>query len=212
MRTNSVTIALPGLLLTLLAVPGLAYAQAATPSRLSLTTGIALTSQYDDETHLGRGLQLSVGASSVVMDHLRIEGELSIARHHRDKGALVVTGTPITGTGRVAWVFGSRTWAVRPFVSGGVMLVHSRGDWAQSHMVPGPGGAPVLGPVDRRTWSLTKPGFETGVGIEIRGKGRTWWRPEARFSGTTGNSNYTPGTSTLETPILAVRAGLTVLW
>jgi hypothetical protein len=212
MRTNIDTIALPGLLLTLLALPGLAHAQSAGPSRLSLTTGVALTSQYDDETHLGRGLLLSVGASSVVMEHLRIEGELSIARHHRDKGALVVTGTPITGTGRVAWVFGSRTSAVRPFVSAGALLVHSRGEWVQSHMVPGPGGAPVEGAVDRRTWSLTKPGFETGLGMEIRGKGRMWWRPEARFSGTTGDSDYMPGRSTLESPILAVRAGLTVLW
>jgi len=211
MRTNSDTIALSGLLLILL-LPGLAHAQAVTKSRISLTTGIALTSQYDDETHLGRGPLLSVGASSVAMEHVRLEGELSIARHHRDRGALIVTGTPITGTARVAWVFGSRTWAVRPFVSAGVLLVHSRGDWVQSHTVPGPGGAPVPGAVDRRTWSLTKPGFETGLGIEIRGKGRLWWRPEARFSGTSGDSDYTPGRSTLETPILAVRAGVTVLW
>jgi hypothetical protein len=146
------------------------------------------------------------------MDHLRVEGELSLARHHRDAGALEVTGTPVTGTARAAWMFGSRTSAVRPFVSVGGLLTHSRGDWVYTSSLPGPNGAPVVGSVDRRTWRYTKPGFETGLGIEVRGKGRMWWRPEVRFSGTTGDSRYTPGVSTLETPILAVRAGLTVLW
>ena len=212
MRTITYSHSFPALLLTLLAAPGLAYAQSAPPPALSLSTGIALTSQYDDETHLGRGVLLSVGVSSLVSDHLRVEGDLSLARHHRDEGALEITGTPVTGTARVAWMFGSRTSRVRPFVSAGVLVMHSRGDWVYSSSLPGPNGAPVVGQVDRRTWQFTKPGFETGLGMEVRGTGRMWWRPEARFSGTTGDSRYTPGVSTLETPILAVRAGLTVLW
>jgi hypothetical protein len=212
MRTTTYSRLFPAVLLTLLAAPGLAYAQAAPPSALSLTTGIALTSQYDDETHLGRGVLLSVGVSSLVSDHLRVEGDLSLARHHRNEGALEITGTPFTATARAAWMFGSRTSSVRPFVSAGVLVMHSRGDWVYTSSVPGPNGAPVVGQVDRRTWQFTKPGFETGLGMEVRGKGRMWWRPEARFSGTTGDSRYTPGVSTLETPILAIRAGLTVLW
>ncbi len=212
MRTTPYSRSFPAVLLTLLAAPGFAYAQAGTPSALSLTTGIALTSQYDDETHLGRGAVVSVGASSLVMDRLRLEGELAVGRHHRNKGALEITGTPITGTARAAWMFGSRNSTVRPFISAGVLVLHSRGDWVYTSFLPGPNGAPVVGQVDRRTWQYTKPGFETGLGMEVRGKGRMWWRPEARVSGTTGDSRYTPGVSTLEPPIIAVRAGLSVLW
>ena len=212
MRTTTNALTFAGLLLSLLATPRLTHAQPATSPGLSLTTGIALTSQYDDETHLGRGVVLSLGASSLVVDRLRVEGELSVGRHHRNKGALEITGTPITGTARAAWMFGSRNAAARPFVSVGVLLLHSRGDWVYTTSLPGPNGAPVVGQVDRRTWRYTKPGFETGLGIDLRGTGRMWWRPEVRFSGTTGDSGYTPGVSTLESPIIAVRAGLTVLW
>jgi hypothetical protein len=199
MRTATDSLTYSATLLLLLFAPAHTLAQTAEPARVSLTTGIALTSQYDDETHLGRGVLLSVGVSSVVAAHLRLEGELSFARHHRDAGTLAVTGTSVTGTARAAWMFGSTTWAARPFVSVGALLVHSQGDWVQAAE-------------ERRTWRLTKPGVETGIGLEIRGKGRLWWRPEARFSSTTGDSRYQPGRTTLESPILAVRAGLTVLW
>jgi len=212
MRPINLSLTFSGMLLALMSAPDLAHAQPATHPGVSLTTGIALTSQYDDETHLGRGVLLSVGVSSLVWDHVRVEGELALARHHRDKGALEVTGTPLTGTARAAWMFGSRTSAVRPFVSAGVLVMHSRGDWVQTYLVPSANGAPVVGSVDRRTWRVTTPGFETGLGIDVRGKGRMWWRPDVRFSATTGDSGYTPGVTTLETPILAVRAGLTVLW
>jgi hypothetical protein len=212
MRTTTSTLTVTGLLLSLLATPHLTHAQTATPSGLSLTTGIAVTSQYDDETHLGRGVILSLGASSLVVDRVRLEGEISVGHHRRDEGALEITGTPIAATARAAWMFGSRASAARPFVSAGVLLLHSRGDWTYTTSLPGPNGAPVVGQVDRRTWRYTKPGFETGLGIDLRGKGRMRWRPEVRFSGTTGDSGYTPGVSTLETPIIAVRAGLTVLW
>lgn len=200
------------LFLALVAAPGTAHAQAPSPSHLALTTGIAMTSQWDDETHLGRGVLLSLGVGSVLKDKLRLEAEVSIARHHRNLGTLETTGTPVVGTARAAWLFGSPQSSVRPFVSAGVMLTHSRGDWVQTSFVPGPGGAPVVGTVEERTWRVTKPGFETGLGLEIRGRGHMWWRPEVRFSGTTGNRDYQPGVDTLEIPLLAVRAGVTVLW
>ncbi len=199
-------------LLALVVAPTFALAQAPAPSRISLTTGIAMTSQWDDETHLGRGVLLSVGATTVVKDRLRVEGEASLARHHRDLGALETTGTPVVGTARAAWLFGSSRSRARVFVSAGAMLTHSRGDWVQTMLVPGPGGPPVVGSVEKRSWKFTKPGFETGLGVEIRGKGRMWWRPEVRFSGTTGNNSYEPGSGLLETPLIAVRGGVTVLW
>lgn len=199
-------------LLALVSTPIAALAQAPEPSRISLTTGIAMTSQWDDETHLGRGVLLSVGAGSVIKDRLRVEGELSFARHHRNAGTLETTGTPVVGTARAAWLFGSSRSRARVFVSAGAMLTHSRGDWVQTSLVPGPGGPPVVGSVEERSWKFTKPGFETGLGVEIRGKGRMWWRPEVRFSGTTGNNSYQPGADLLETPLIAVRGGVTVLW
>lgn len=189
-----------------------ASAQTPPSSGLSLTTGIAMTSQWDDETHLGRGVLLSVGATTVIKDRLRVEGEVSLARHHRDLGMLETTGTPVVGTARAAWLFGSSRSRVRPFVSAGAMLTHSRGDWVHTALVPGPGGPPVVGGVESRSWRFTKPGFESGVGFEIRGRGRMWWRPEVRFSGTTGYRDYQPRVDTLELPLLAVRGGVTVLW
>lgn len=198
--------------LTLTCSPRLAHAQTAPAARLSVTTGIALTSQWDDETHLGRGVLLSVGAGSVVKERVRLEAEVSFARHHRDAGTLETTGTPLVGTARAAWLFGSPNSSVRPFASAGVMLTHSRGDWVQTTLVPGPGGGPVVGSVDTRSWRFTKPGFETGLGLEIRGKGQMWWRPEVRFSATTGRSEYRPGMDLLEIPLIAVRGGVTVLW
>lgn len=199
-------------LFTLAVSPHLAHAQESPSSRVSVTTGIAMTSQWDDETHLGRGVLLSVGAGSVIKDRLRVEGELSLARHHRNAGTLETTGTPVVGTARAAWLFGSSQSRARLFVSAGAMLTHSRGDWVQTSLVPGPGGPPVVGTVERRSWKFTKPGFETGLGVEIRGKGRMWWRPEVRFSGTTGNNSYQPGSDVLEIPLIAVRGGVTVLW
>ena len=200
------------ILLALVLAPTTAHAQAPSPSRISLTTGIAMTSQWDDETHLGRGVLLSLGAGSVVRDRLRVEAEVSIARHHRNLGTLETTGTPVVGTARAAWLFGTSRSRVRPFVSAGVMLTHSRGDWVQTSLVPGPGGAPVVGAREKRTWRVTKPGFETGLGVEIRGRGRMWWRPEVRFSGTTGGGDYRPGADLLELPLIAVRGGVTMLW
>jgi hypothetical protein len=199
-------------LFSLFAGASVAAAQPAGAPRISITTGIAMTSQWDDETHLGRGVLLSVGATTVVKDRLRVEGEVSLARHHRDLGALETTGTPVVGTARAAWLFGSSQSRVRPFVSVGAMLTHSRGDWVQTMLVPGPGGPPVVGSVEEHSWKFTRPGFETGLGVELRAKGRIWWRPEVRFSGTTANNGYRAGGSVLETPLIAVRGGVTVLW
>jgi len=75
MRPINLSLTFSGMLLALMSAPDLAHAQPATHPGVSLTTGIALTSQYDDETHLGRGVLLSVGVSSLVWDHLRVEGD-----------------------------------------------------------------------------------------------------------------------------------------
>ena len=196
-------------------LPDSAAAQAAAPAaspRVSLTTGLSFTSQWDDETHLGQGGLVSVGVTRPFASRFSWEAELSIARHHRDSGYLKATGTPIVGAARVAYLFTSPEKSVRPFVSAGLALTHHRGYFESRHSAPGPGGFPMEGPEERADWRLTKGGWETGLGVEIRGKGRMRWRPEVRMGATQGNSDYAPGVDTLEAPILTIRTGLVILW
>lgn len=192
-------------------------AQAQPPSdrRVTLLTGLALTSQTDDETNLGRGVLIAAGVTGMVTRRLRVEGEVAVGRHERsgpDAGALEATGTPITGTARVAWLFGATTSPVRPFVSGGLLLLHSRGEFRSISHVPGPDGLPRPGPMTSRTWRITEPGWEAGLGVEVGRPGRMRWRPEARLSISRGHRDYRPGVDVLETPIITVRGGLTVSW
>lgn len=191
----------------------MAHAQAAaSPPRVSLTAGLSATSQWDDETHLGSGPLVSIGVSRPFAGRFRWEGELSIARHHRDSGYLKATGTPVVGTARVAYLFLAPERKVRPYVSAGLMVTHSRGHFVSATYVPGPGGLPIPGPEERRDWRLTKGGWETGLGLELRGDGRLWVRPEMRFGFTSGDSGYQPGIDTLETPIMTIRGGIVIGW
>lgn len=199
--------------LFLTCVPALARAQATPPApALSLTTGLSFTSRWDDETHLGRGVLVSVGVTRPFASRFNWEAELSLARHRRDSGYLEATGTPIVGTGRVAYFFTSPTKSVRPFVSAGLTLTHHRGYFVWKEITLGPDGFPVEGADIRKDWRLTKGGGEIGLGMNIRGKGRMWWRPEVRIGATQGNRDYAPGVDTLEAPILTIRGGLVVGW
>lgn len=200
-------------LLLLTCVPALARAQSTpTAPALSLTAGLSFTSQWDDETHLGRGVLVSVGVTRPFASRFNWEAELSLARHHRDSGYLEATGTPIVGTARAVYFFASPEKSVRPFVSGGLTLTHHRGYFVWRGLIPGPGGVPMEGPEERADWRLTKGGWETALGIEIRRKGRMWWRPEVRMGATQGNRGYAPVVDTLEAPILTIRGGLVVGW
>lgn len=199
--------------LLLTCVPALARAQATPPAPApSLTTGLSFTSQWDDETHLGRGVLVSVGVTRPFASRFNWEAELSLARHRRDSGYLEATGTPVVGTGRVAYFFASPTKSVRPFVSAGLTLTHHRGYFVWKEITPGPDGFPMEGADIRKDWRLTKGGGEIGLGMDIRGKGRVWWRPEVRIGATQGNRDYAPGVDTLEAPILTIRGGLVVGW
>jgi hypothetical protein len=210
MKTSS--IAVLGLTLSL-TVPALTQAQSSAElSRFSVTAGLSLTTQTDDETNLGAGPLISVGVRQSFAGRFQWEAELSVARLRRDSGYLAASSTPIVGTGRLTYFFVSPERRGRPFVSAGASLTHHRGHFVWTHIIPGPGGLPVEGPSERHDWRLTKPGFEAGLGIELRGAGRLWFRPELRVSATTGNSAYRPGFDTLEAPILAIRGGLVIGW
>lgn len=203
-------------ILTLAVAAGLpAPASAQAPpltNRLSLAAGVSVTTQSDDETHLGSGPLLSIELSRPFARRFQWEGELSIARLRRDSGYLAATSTPVVGTARVTYFFLSPTSKARPFVSAGVALTRHRGHFIWTHSIPGPGGRPIEGPQERHDWRLTKPGWESGLGVELRGNGRMWWRPEVRLGATQGNRDYAPGVDTLEAPILTIRGGLVVGW
>jgi opacity protein-like surface antigen len=195
------------------AAPAVARAQTAPPaSRLNVTAGLALTSQWDDETHLGTGPLISVGVSRQFADRFRWEGEVSVARHHRDSGYLKATGTPVVGTARLGYMFLSSNKKARPYVSLGLQLTHHRGQFVFTSLVPGPGGQPIAGPEERRDWRLTKAGWETGLGVEVRGDRRVWFRPEIRFgfTGLSTRNQYQPGRDTLEPPVWTIRGGLMI--
>ncbi|MCC7044210.1 MAG: hypothetical protein IT183_10120 [Acidobacteria bacterium] len=195
--------------------PATAAAQAPASDGVRPITGLAVTTQYDDETHLGRGAQVSGGASMLAGSRVRIEGEAALGRHWRggpSAGQLEATGTAFTGTARAALLFGSASSQVRPFVSGGLLVLHSRGEFRSTSFVPGPDGRPIEGPETRTAWRLTKPGWEAGAGFEVGRAGRPIWRPEVRLVVTQGNDEYEPGADTLEAPLLALRGGLTVIW
>lgn len=183
----------------------------ASPAGWRPMVGLHYTSQGDDETHLGRGGLVAVGVSRLFGSHLRTEAELSVARHTRESGYLGATGTPIVGTVRAAGVFGRKTADVRPFASVGVHVTHSRGELRTYSNTIGPDGLYLPGPVVTRPWRVTQPGIELGTGLEMR-NGRHVWRPEVRMSATFPTDSYTPGQSVLETPIIAIRAGVAFAW
>lgn len=200
------------LILLLSLVPVHALAQSSPSPGLSRFAGVAATTQTDDETHLGRGLLGAAGVGIGLHANVRIEAEVSVGRHHRQSGYLDATGTPVVGTLRATWLLGSPTATVRPFVSAGPMLMHTTGEFRVRSVVPGPDGWPVEGPITTRGWRVTTPGVELGLGVEIAGTRRLWWRPEIRVSGTRAKRDYDPFNDVLEVPILTLRGGLSVIW
>ena len=172
--------------------------------------GVAWASHWDDETFLGRGPLLAGGVSVPVVAGLAAEAEIAWATHHRDAGYLIADGTPLFATGRLAYRFRGSAARARPFVSGGLTLVHTTGHFTTRSFVPGPGGRPEPGPETRQDWSATHAGWEVGAGVEIAGSDRLTWRPEVRWTATTTDSSFTPGS--LEPPLWTIRAGMTIGW
>jgi opacity protein-like surface antigen len=172
--------------------------------------GVAWASHWDDETFLGRGPLLAGGVSLRVVARLAVEAEIAWATHHRDAGYLIADGTPLLATGRLAYRFRGPAARTRPFISGGLTVVHTTGHFTTRSFVPGPDGRPVPGPDTRQDWSATQAGWEVGAGLEIAGSYRLMWRPEVRWTATTADPSFTPGS--LEPPLWTIRAGMTIGW
>jgi len=176
----------------------------------SVLGGAAWMSGWDDETMLGRGVMWSGGFSQPLGSHLAVEGELAAGRQLRDSGYLAAEGTPLAGTGRIAYLFQKPGSRARAFASAGGGFVHSTGTLTTRSIVRGPGGLPVQGPSDSRDWSLTQPSFELGTGVSIKAGERLSIRPEFRWLATIGQDSNPR--STLEPPLLFLRGGVTLEW
>jgi opacity protein-like surface antigen len=172
--------------------------------------GAGWTSGWDDETNLGKGMIMSGGVAHSLGRHIAVEGEVSWARHVRDSGYLAAEGMPLAGTARLAYVFQRPESRTRAFASAGLGVVHSTGHFTTRTTLPDPGGFPVEGPSTRSDWSLTKPAFELGGGVSIQSGDRLSFRPEVRWTSTSGND--ASSASTLEPPLWILRAGVTVEW
>lgn len=172
--------------------------------------GVAWAAHWDDETFLGRGPLVAGGVTWPIGPNLAAEAELAWATHHRDSGYLIADGTPTLAIGRLAYRFRDPDARVRPFVSGGVTVVHTTGHFTTRSFAPGPGGRPAREPDVRQDWSATQAGWEVGAGVIIAGSERMIWRPEARWAATTADPSFTPGS--LEPPLWTIRVGMAVGW
>ena len=199
-------------LLAAAAPPAFAQTAPSSSSKNSprLLAGAGFGAMWDDETFLGRGVTLAGGAPVPIGNHLSAEAELAWGPRHRNSGYLEATSAPVTVSGRIAFLPFGPSVAVRPFLSAGWQWIHGRGHFTSRHLVMGPTGAPVEGPVERQDWLISRAGPEFGVGLEIGGLSRLTWRPELRVVGTPSDPNYTPGS--IEPPILTIRGGVTMLW
>jgi opacity protein-like surface antigen len=177
-------------------------------AQTSVIGGAGGTAIVDDETFLGRGPVVAGGIARAVGANVSLEGEVSIASHHRDAGYLAADGTPVIASGRVLYTFRRVTDRSRPFVGGGIALVHSTGTLT-THDPSGPGHAPSPILETRRDWSITQAGLDLGAGVLIRAGDRLAIRPEIRWISTRAN---VPSTSTIEPPLWIARPSVSLVW
>jgi len=177
---------------------------------LSILLAAALSNMWDDETFLGRGPMVGAGAAVSITRHLSIEGEVDWASLHRDSGYLAADGNPVTATGRVSFAFRDHSKKVRPFVSAGLSWVRSTGHLTHTNIVAGPLGQPSAGTTERTDWKNSMAGWELGAGMEIQASTRWAIRPEVRWTATSSDPTFGPGT--LEPPLWLPRAGVTLVW
>ncbi len=167
---------------------------------IAVTAGVAVGGHWDDESFLGRGPTGVVGATVAITRQVSVEAETGYAVYERNAGALESHGHSTHIATRLSVALGPDRWAVRPFVSGGALW-----DTASGHFIT----ADVEGRPTRRNWHAPMSrSWEAGAGLEIRATSRLTIRPEARWSISADNTVH----STIEAPVLALRAGVTAVW
>lgn len=184
-----------------------AVAASAGEIRPSVIAGAGSVALWDDETYLGAGPVVAGGISVPLARHVSLEGEIQRGTHHRDRGALAADGTAVIGIARVGYLFRSPDATFRPFASAGYGFIRSTGTLTTTMLVAGDRGAPVVGGVERRDWSVTGSGFELGGGASFAIAPRISLRPEFRWS-----SLGQPSRSSIEPPLWVRRISASVLW
>lgn len=169
------------------------------PIHLSVGSGWGALS--DDETNLGRGAPLAGGVAVTLGERLRLGADLDWTRHVRDSGYLRADGDLVGLFGRATWLFGGASSSVRPTLGAGVGVLRSTGIFTGRSIVAGPGGFPVAGPDERRSWSLTRSAWDLHGGVRIGLSDRVALRPEGRWRATFGSAAST----SIEPPLLGAQ-------
>lgn len=180
--------------------PAHALAQPAPRAAAELSFGSGLGALWDDETMLGRGAPVRVGAGWLLGDRVLLTGDLDWLRHTRDSGYLASEGDLVGAFVRGTWLFGRANSRVRPLAGAGIGVVRSSGELRYATLVPGPRG-PVPGPTAVSPWRITAAAFDLHAGARVRVTPRLAVRPEVGWRGI-GQSGLTSG---LETPLTHLR-------
>ena len=144
--------------------------------RWSIAGAIAGSRIYDDEGSLGPGPAISGAIGYAWSRQSTLELSLGHARHERHVQSLGWETRPTTITVRAIREFGSAR--ARPFVAGGVGVMHVRGTTFFRES-----GGPFSGPsvvTGASRWSATGLAFDLGGGVVVRVTDRWFVRPEFR--------------------------------
>lgn len=177
---------------------------------LAVSAGAGIGQLWDDETMLGRGLDVSGGVSTGLGDHVRVAAEVDWLSHTRALTYLGVDGHATSALGRVSYVFGATATRVRPYAGLGVGLMHSTGTLKTPVVFIAANGQPTLSTTvkEARDWSLTRSMWEAHAGLRIAaGRGLTL-KPEMRWRATFGSG----ASSGIEPPLLGTEALLNLEW
>lgn len=177
---------------------------------LAVSGGLGVGQLWDDETMLGRGLDVSGGVSTGLGDHVRVAAEVDWLTHSRTLTYLGVDGHATGALGRMSYVFGAPASPVRPYAGLGVGLMHSTGTLKTPVVVIAPNGQPTLSTTVKEStdWSLTRSMWDAHAGLRI-GAGRGLvLRPELRWRATFGSG----ASSGIEPPLLGVQGTVSLEW
>jgi len=180
-----------------------AAAQNTAPTTAQLSGGVGWTELWDDETQLGRGTMVTLGAGMLLSRRLLVEGSFDAASHIRDSGYLRVEGTTQAVFARATYLFGADDARIRPTAGASLGVLHGSGALIARSVVFD-GSVPVQGPDERRPWSITRPAFDVHGGARVQLTNRVALRPEARWRATWG----TAASAAIEPPLINLQAML----
>ena len=194
----------------LLVVAWLLVAPGAHAQSVAVSGGLGVGQLWDDETMLGRGLDVSGGVSTGLGDHVRVAAEVDWLKHTRTLTYLGVDGHATSALGRMSYVFGAPASPVRPYAGVGVGLMHSTGTLKTPVVFIAANGQPTLSTTVKEStdWSLTQSLWDAHAGLRIAAGRRLVLRPELRWRATFGSG----ASSGIEPPLLGVQGVVSLEW